>query len=143
MSDDFVNNVLHLILSMNWFRACDVCFPNSPLVSKHARKFVVSLDHVATVHEIAMAWSDLMDETESPFGQSLSHCLNVIRCISRCIHDLEEGDFIRRSNLTTECCSFRQDGEMQRENKQHQNTEEEEDTYRGNLKWPRGDSQTE
>lgn len=127
LSDDFVNSVLHLILSMNWFRACDVCSPDSRFVSEHAQKFVVSLDHVDTVHEIAMEWSDLLDATESPFGQSLSHCLNVIRCISRCIYVLEEGDFRRRNVHITACCSFRQDegGEVQHKKKNHQNTAKE------------------
>ena len=113
---DFVNHAVHMILTMNWFRACKICSPGSPFVSKHARKFVVSLDHIAKVHEIALAWNDL-DERNCPFGPSLRHCLNAIRCISRCIHVLEDGDFKRRINCShctkincSHCCSFRQDG---------------------------------
>ena len=53
------------------------------------------------MHEIALAWSDLLDETKSPFGLSLSHCLNVLRCLSRCIHILEEGKLL--SSQCDEC----------------------------------------
>ena len=108
LSGDFVNHVLHLVLAMNWFRACKKCSPKSPFVNEHAQEFVVSLDHVAKVHEIAMAWGDLLDETKSPFGPSLRHCLDIFRCISRCIHVLEGGDFKRRIDCS-KCCSFRQD----------------------------------
>ena len=105
---DFVNQALHFILAMNWLRACKECSPDSPFVDEHARKFVVSLDHVRVVHEIAIAWGDLLDESKSPFGPSLNHCLNVMRCISQCIDVLEGGHFKRRTDCS-HCCAFRQD----------------------------------
>mmetsp|Transcript_24910 Transcript_24910/g.39118 ORF Transcript_24910/g.39118 Transcript_24910/m.39118 type:complete len:160 (+) Transcript_24910:1504-1983(+) len=93
-----------MILSMNWFRACTKC---SPDVSNDAQQLVVCHDSIALVYQIALAWSDLLDKTKSPFGQPLSHCLNVIQCLSKCIHTLrEEG-----KNLDWRCdeCQYRFD----------------------------------
>ncbi len=104
LPDDFMNQALHMILSMNWFRACAQCSPN---VNNDAQRLVVCQDSLALVHEIALAWSNLLDKINSPFGQSLRHCSNVIQCLSRCIHTLrEEG-----GNLDLECgeCHYRFD----------------------------------
>ena len=68
---------------------------------------MVCHDSIALVHQITLAWSDLLDKTKSPFRQPLSHCSNVIQCLSKCIHTLrEEG-----KNLDWECdeCHYRFD----------------------------------
>ena len=105
LAEDFVNQALHMILSMNWFRACTEC--SSETLSKmYPDQLVVCVDSIALVHEIASAWSDLMDKYKSSFGPSMSHCLNLIRCISQCLHVLKE-----RRCLDKKCdtCYYRRD----------------------------------
>ena len=105
LADDFVNQALHMILSMNWFRACTKC--SSETLSKmYPDQLVVCVDSIALVHEIASAWSDLMDKNKSSFGSSMSHCLNVIRCISQCLHILKEGGCLEKECDT---CYYRRD----------------------------------
>ena len=53
-------------------------------------QLVVCVDSIALVHETASAWSALLDKDKSPFGLSMSHCLNVIRSLSQCMHILNE-----------------------------------------------------
>jgi hypothetical protein len=92
LPDNFVNHALHIVLTMNWLRACTKCSPGSPFVTKHDTQLLVSVDSVVKLHEIALAWNEIMDGNKCLFGPSLTHCLNVIRCISRCIYVLEEDD---------------------------------------------------
>ncbi len=105
LADDFVNQALHMILSMNWFRACTKCSPET-LSKMYPDQLVVCVDSIALVHEIASAWCDLLDKNKSPFGLSMSHCLSVIQTLSQCLRILKEGGCLEKECDT---CYYRRD----------------------------------